>query len=79
MVIRKFYPYVDNNIFNKYCLFEHQGNKGQQEKPTRMLQSRKLVTVKIKHEQCGIFVRTIIKKSYGQKQPPGVLCKKRCS
>ena len=33
---RKFYPYVDGNIFNKYCSFKNQGSKGQQEKAIRM-------------------------------------------
>ena len=61
----KFYPFVDNSTFNKYCLFKDQGNKGQQEKAVRMLQSRKIVTVKPIHEQSGMFVRAMIKKSYG--------------
>ena len=39
----KFYPYIDNNISNKYCLFKHQENKGQQEKAIRILQRRKIV------------------------------------
>ena len=42
---KKFYPFVDNSTFNKYCSFKHQGNKGQQEKAIRTLQSRKIVTV----------------------------------
>ena len=58
----KFYPFVDNSTFNKYCLFKDQGNRGQQEKAIRMLQSRKIVTVKTIHEQSGMFVRTMIKK-----------------
>ena len=61
----KFYPFVDNSTFNKYCLFKDQGNRGQQEKAIRMLQSRKIVTVKTIHEQSGMFVRTMIKKSDG--------------
>ena len=61
----KFYPFVDNITFNKYCLFKDQGNRGQQEKAIRMLQSRKIVTVKTIHEQSGMFVRTMIKKSDG--------------
>ena len=56
----KFHPYVDNSIFNKHCSFKNQGNKGQQEKVIRMLQSRKIVTVKTAHEQCGIFLRAMI-------------------
>ena len=69
----KFYPFVDNSTFNKYCSFKHQGNKGQQEKVIRMLQSRKIVTVKTIHEQSGIFVRAMIKKSYGTTIRPAVV------
>ena len=60
----KFYPFVDNSTFNKYCSFKHQGNKGQLEKAIKMLKSRKIVTVKTIHEQSGIFVRAMIKKSW---------------
>ena len=69
----KFYPFVDNSTFNKYCLFKDQGNRGQQEKAIRMLQSRKIVTVKTIHEQSGIFVRAMIKKSYGLTIRPAVV------
>ena len=60
----KCYPFVDNSTFNKHCSFKHQGNKGQLEKAIKMLQSRKIVTVKTIHEQSGIFVRAMIKKSW---------------
>ena len=70
---KKFYPYVDNSTFNKYCSFKHQGNKGQQEKAIRMLQRRKIVTVKTIHEQSGIFVRAMIKESYGTTIRPAVV------
>ena len=46
----KFYPFVHNSAFNKYCSFKHQGNKGQQEEAIRMLQSSKIVTVKTIHD-----------------------------
>ena len=69
----KFYPFVDNSTFNKYCLFKDQGNRGQQEKAIRMLQSRKIVTVKTIHEQSGIFVRVMIKWSYGTTIWPAVV------
>ena len=59
----KFYPFV-NSTFNKYCSFKHLRNKRQQDKAIRMLQSRKIVTVKTIHEQSGIFVRAMIKKSW---------------
>ena len=38
-----------------------------------MLQSRKIVTVKTIHEQSGIFVRAMIKKSYGTTIRPAVV------
>ena len=56
----KFYLYVDNNIFNKFSLLKHQRNKGQQEKSTRMLQSRNIVTVKTAYAIWNI-ARTMIK------------------
>ena len=52
-------------MLNKYCSFKHQRNKGQQEKSIRILKSRKSFTVKTVHEQKRIFVRAMIKKSYG--------------
>ena len=69
----KFYPFVDNSTFNKYCSFKHQGNKEQQEKAIRMLQNRKIVTAKTIHQQSGIFVRTMIKKPYGTTIRPAVV------
>ena len=42
----KFYPAVNDDVFNAYCSFKHPGNKGQQEKALCMLQNRKLVSVK---------------------------------
>lgn len=61
----KFYPYLDDNIFNKYCSLKHKGNKEQQEKSIRMLQSRNIVTIKTIHKQPRIFVKAMIKESYG--------------
>ena len=57
----KIYLCVENNIFSKYCPFKHQGNKEQQEKTIRMLQSI-IFTVKTTHDQSGIFFRAMIKK-----------------
>ena len=68
----KFYPFV-NSTFNKYCSFKHLRNKRQQDKAIRMLQSRKIVTVKTIHEQSGIFGRAMIKKSYGTTVWPSVV------
>ena len=68
----KFYPLV-NSTFNKYCSFKDLRNKQQQDKAIRMLQSRKIVTVKTIHEQSGIFGRAMIKKSYGTTVWPSVV------
>ena len=69
----KFYPFVHNSAFNKYCSFKHQGNKGQQEEAIRMLQSSKIVTVKTIHEQSGIFARAKAKDSYGTTIRPALV------
>ena len=42
----KVYPRVNEDIFNAYCSFKHQGNKRQQEEGLPLLQSRKNVSVK---------------------------------
>ena len=52
-------------IFNAYCSFKHSRNKGQQEKALRMLQSRKIVSVKTLPNNSGIYIRGMIKKCYG--------------
>ena len=57
----------------KHCLFKHQGNRGKQEKAIRMLQSRITVTALTVHEQPGMFIRTMIKKSYGTTFWPAVV------
>ena len=69
---QKLCPYVDNSTFSN-CSFKHQRNKGQQEKGIRMLQSRKIITFKTIHKQYGIFVRAMIKKSYGTTIGPAVV------
>ena len=62
-------------MFIEYCQFKSKGNMGQQEKAFRMLQSRKIVNVKVfKDPNCTeIFVKGLIKKSYGTEIRPAVL------
>ena len=55
------YPMVNEAIFKTYCSFKHQGNHGQQEKAFRMLQSRKIVSVKSLQENNELFVKAMIK------------------
>ena len=69
----KFYPGVNEDIFNEYSSFKHQGNNGQQEKALRMLRSRKMVSLKMPHESSGIYIRLMIKKSYGTTVRPAVM------
>ena len=57
----KFYPAVNEDILT-YCSFKHPRNKGQQEKALRMLQSRKIVSVKTLRDNSGIYIRGMIKK-----------------
>ena len=61
----QFYPALNEDIFNAYCSFKHQGNKGNRKKALRMLQSRKIVSEQTLQESSGIHIRGMIKKSYG--------------
>ena len=54
--------FFNEDIFNAYHSFKHPGNKGQQEKALRMLQSRKIVSVKTLRDNSGIYIRGMIKK-----------------
>ena len=67
------YPMVNEAIFKTYCSFKHQGNHGQQEKAFRMLQSRKIVSVKSLQENNELFVKAMIKKPYGTQIRPAVV------
>ena len=57
----KFCPEVNEDIFNAYCSFKHPGNKGQQEKALRMLQNRKIVSVKTLRDNSEVYIRRMIK------------------
>ena len=60
-------------FLNAYYSFKHPGNKGQQEKALRMLQSRKIASVKTLRDNSGIYIRGMIKKSYGTTVRPTVI------
>ena len=66
------YSAVNEDIFNTYCSLKHQANKGQQEKAIRMLQSRKIVSVKTLQVSFGIYIRGMIEKSYSTTVIPAV-------
>ena len=81
----RFYPAVKEDIINAYCSFKRPRNKGLQEKALRMLQSRKLVSLKILWDNSEIYIRGMIKKSYGTTVRPAVIyfqanvpCKATC-
>ena len=67
------FPIVTDDMFRQYCSFKKQGNLGQQEKAFRMLQSRKIVTVKAIGVSAKTFVKAMIKKSYGKHMRPAVI------
>ena len=57
-----------------YCSNKTDSNVGQQEKAVRLLKSRKIVSVKsIKDESGSVFVRGMIKKSYGHMTRPATI------
>ena len=59
------YPNVNENIFYKYCSVKSRGNMGQQVKALGMLQSRKIVSVKVLAVNDSKYVKGMIMKSYG--------------
>ena len=64
-------PEVNNEDYISYCSNKTEGNVGQQEKAVRLLKSRNIVSVKlIKDESGSVFVRGMIKKSYGHMTRP---------
>ena len=69
-----FYLNVSDEIFNAYASLKKEGSMGQQEKAYRMLQSRKIVSVKAsKTNTDAIFVKAVISRSYGHKNRPAVI------
>ena len=70
-----FYPVVNEDTYKQYCSLKKEGHIGQQEKAFRMLQSRKIVSVKTLSNVSdeGIFVKAMIKKPYGTEIRPAVV------
>ena len=68
------YPKLTETLIQKYMDHKREGNKGQLEKGYRMLQSRKIVSVKT-HTETGqySYVKGMIKKSYGTVERPAVI------
>ena len=57
-------------MFSHYCKNKSEGSLGQDEKAVRMLQWRKIVSVKTLK---NTFVKAMIKKSYGTEVRPAVI------
>ena len=68
------YPKVSTEIFKRYASQKNEGSKGQQDKAFRMLQSRKIISVKVCQDgNSSIFVKAMVKKSYGHVARPAVI------
>ena len=68
------YPAVSSTSFKEYATRKREGSLGQQQKAYSMLTSRKIVSVKThKNSESNIFIRALIKKSYGEQIRPAVL------
>ena len=70
-------PRVNQEIFYAYAAIKKEGSTGQQEKAVRMLQSRKIVSVKCfldaSSSKNEVFIKAMIKKSYGNQSRPAVV------
>ena len=67
------YPVISQDIVEHYLSYKKEGNKGQVEKAHRMLQSRKMVSVKTLEDQGAKNVKAMIQKSYGSESRPAVI------
>eukprot|EP00111_Clytia_hemisphaerica_P009720 TCONS_00028513-protein len=67
------YPVISQDIMEHYLSFKKEGNKGQVEKAHRMLQSRKIISVKTLEDQGAKYVKAMIQKSYGSESRPAVI------
>ena len=66
-------PIVTTETFQNYASQKTEGSLGQQEKAVRMLQSRKIITVKTLVDGVNIYVRAMIKNSFGCEPRPAVI------
>ena len=67
------YPMVTEDVFKRYVSAKLQGNSAQQQKAYRMLQSRKIASMKIIRDNNMIFAKAMFKKSYGHQLRPAVV------
>ena len=66
-------PLVTQQMFEQYAAQKRQGSLGQQEKANRMLQSRKITTVKTLNDGSSTYVRAIVKHSFSSSERPAVV------
>ena len=64
---------VTEDMFKRYVSAKLQGNSAQQQKAYRMLQSRKIASMKIIRDNNMIFAKAMFKKSYGHQLRPAVV------
>ena len=61
-------PKINNKMFTQYVLMKLEGSVGQQKKALQMFTSRKIVNVKTLVNEQVVYVKAMIKKSYGSIQ-----------
>lgn len=66
-------PVVTRLMFANYAAQKREGSLGQQSKAVRMLQSRKIVSVKTLVDGTNTYVRAMVKNSYGCETRPAVI------
>ena len=67
-------PKVNNEGYMSYCSNKTEGNVVQQEKAVRLIKSLKIASVKSINDESGsVFVRGMIKKSYGHMTRPATI------
>ena len=66
-------PKVNSKMFTQYVSMEWDGSAGQQKKALQMLTSRKIVNVKTLANEQVVYVKAMMKKSYGSTQCPTVI------
>ena len=58
-------PKINNKMFTQYVSMKREGSAGQQKKALQMFTSRKVVNVKTLVNKRVVYVKVMIKKSYG--------------
>ena len=66
-------PKINNKMFTQYVSMKREGSAGQQKKALQMFTSRKIVNVKTLVNGQVVYVKAMIKKSYGSMQRPTVI------